>query len=527
MLRRRKGLMIALLAIALMAVGGGGYYYYTTIRVSAQAAQEPAIQTTRVRTGDLILSATGAGTVIAAEEISLAFETGGTLVEVNGQAGDRVKQGDVLARIDDLNARKALISAQLALAKAQSDLETAREDHQTLLAGPSDAEVLDASAAVKSAQEKLDDLLAGPTEAEIAEAEAALAAAQEAYDSLVNGPDALELEQKQLALQKARNSLWAAQLNRDAKGSQRDKDSGAYDQAQVSVLNAEISVREAEMSLNALQASPSQAEVKQARAKVTSAQKALAELRQGASEAELASAQAQLAKAQKALDELLASPTQQEIAFSEAKVRQAELNLAQAELALESAQRDLEATALRAPIDGTIMSISGKVGERAGSSAIVTLADLTNPLLEIFVDETDMDKIAVGYEVEVVLDAMPDEVFKGRVIQVNPSLVTEGGMKVIRGLVALDGDSFAKPQGLPMGLNATVDIIGGKAMGALLVPVEALRELGPNEYAVFVVEDGKPKLRTVEVGLMDYTYAEIRSGLQAGEVVSTGLVETR
>jgi len=173
------------------------------------------------------------------------------------------------------------------------------------------------------------------------------------------------------------------------------------------------------------------------------------------------------------------------------------------------------------------MSISGKVGERAGSSAIVTLADLTNPLLEIFVDETDMDKIAVGYEVEVVLDAMPDEVFKGRVIQVNPSLVTEGGMKVIRGLVALDGDSFAKPQGLPMGLNATVDIIGGKAMGALLVPVEALRELGPNEYAVFVVEDGKPKLRTVEVGLMDYTYAEIRSGLQAGEVVSTGLVETR
>ena len=59
------------------------------------------------------------------------------------------------------------------------------------------------------------------------------------------------------------------------------------------------------------------------------------------------------------------------------------------------------------------------------------------------------------------------------------------------------------------------------------MPVEALRELDPGEYAVFVVQDGKPKLRPIEVGLMDYTYAEIRSGLQAGELVSTGIVETR
>jgi multidrug efflux pump subunit AcrA (membrane-fusion protein) len=77
-----------------------------------------------------------------------------------------------------------------------------------------------------------------------------------------------------------------------------------------------------------------------------------------------------------------------------------------------------------------------------------------------------------------------------------------------------------------MGLNATVEVIAGRADNVLLVPVEALRELSPGQYAVFVVVDGKPQMREVEVGLMDYSYAEIVSGLQQGEQVSTGTVAT-
>ena len=56
----------------------------------------------------------------------------------------------------------------------------------------------------------------------------------------------------------------------------------------------------------------------------------------------------------------------------------------------------------------------------------------------------------------------------------------------------------------------------------MLVPVEALREINPGEYAVFVMQNGELRLRQVTVGLMDYTNAEIKSGLQAGEVVSLG-----
>ena len=127
----------------------------------------------------------------------------------------------------------------------------------------------------------------------------------------------------------------------------------------------------------------------------------------------------------------------------------------------------------------------------------------------------------------MIFDAFPDDIFIGHVIEVDPSLYESGNITTIKTLVELDVESFSKPRSLPIGLNAAVDVIGGRAENAVLIPVEALRELGPDEYAVFVVTgDNEPKLRMVEVGIMDYTSAEIISGLEAGEIVTTGIVAT-
>jgi multidrug efflux pump subunit AcrA (membrane-fusion protein) len=155
------------------------------------------------------------------------------------------------------------------------------------------------------------------------------------------------------------------------------------------------------------------------------------------------------------------------------------------------------------------------------------LADLSQPLLEIYLDETDLNMVAVGYEAEVVFDALPDDTYIGHVTQVNPSLETVSNVATVVALVQLDGDSYAKPLSLPVGSNATVEVIGGRAENAVLVPVEALREIDAGEYAVFVMENGEPTLRIVTVGLMDYTYAEITSGIEAGETVTTGEAATK
>jgi multidrug efflux pump subunit AcrA (membrane-fusion protein) len=100
------------------------------------------------------------------------------------------------------------------------------------------------------------------------------------------------------------------------------------------------------------------------------------------------------------------------------------------------------------------------------------------------------------------------------------------GAPAIQALATVENAEGNSRWPLPGGLNATVEVIAGRAENALLVPVEALRELGPGQYAVMVMVNGEPRMRQVEVGLMDYAYAEILSGLEQGEQVSTGILET-
>jgi hypothetical protein len=71
-----------------------------------------------------------------------------------------------------------------------------------------------------------------------------------------------------------------------------------------------------------------------------------------------------------------------------------------------------------------------------------------------------------------------------------------------------------------------VDVIGGQAVNALLIPIEALHPAG-DQFTVFVMQNGKPTLRVVQVGIQDQVSAEILSGLQAGDIVTTGITGTK
>jgi len=515
---------IVTLVVTLVAAGVG-YSYYTGHRAVAQDTQQESVKTASVRRGELTISATGAGLVVPVDEVEVGFAVDGTLTEVAVQMGDEVDKGDTLARIDDLDLRQALASAEQQLVRAKIDLQAARETEADLAEAASDADVLSAKAAFATAQQTLEDLEEGPTTAEVAAAKAAVETAQEAYDTLKNGPTEEELKSAEMKLAQAKNSLWATQSSRDATKGNPSASSAAKGAADAQVANAEISVQQAEMDLAALKEPAAGSELQAAQAKVLQAKEDLARLQAGPTEAELITAKANVAKAQQALDDLLAGASEVDLTQAKEQVNQAEIAVTQAELALETAQRNLDDATLVAPISGKVMAVTASAGERAiNQSTFITIADLSTIMLEVYVDETDMDQIALGYPCEIVLDALPDQTFPGKLVQIDPELVNQMGSTVIRTLVAVDAGSYSKPQELLMGLAATVDIIAGRAENAVLAPVEALRDLGDGEYAVFVMENGKPVLRTVTVGLMDMTYAEITSGLQGNETVSTGLV---
>ena len=193
--------------------------------------------------------------------------------------------------------------------------------------------------------------------------------------------------------------------------------------------------------------------------------------------------------------------------------------------AVKDAEKDLEATDLLAPVSGVVTEIDVDVSDRVGNDVVMIVSDLTPPTIDSYFDESDWANVQSGLPVEVTFDALPDKVYEGQVVHVDPGLVTQNFTTVVHAKVELDTSTTGWGD-LPVGSAAGVDVIGGKAENAVLVPVEALREVSEGEYAVFVMENGQPHMRLVEVGLQDLIYAEIKSGLDAGDVVTTGVVET-
>jgi multidrug efflux pump subunit AcrA (membrane-fusion protein) len=145
-------------------------------------------------------------------------------------------------------------------------------------------------------------------------------------------------------------------------------------------------------------------------------------------------------------------------------------------------------------------------------------------LVKFYMDETDLTGLAVGNKTIYTFNAYPETTLEGKVAVVEQSLQTIDGSPVVVVWGTLpDRPSF----NLLVGMTVDVEIIAGEAKGALLIPVQALKEITSGSYAVFTVQpDGTLKLTPVTIGLRDFANVEILSGLKAGDVVSTGTVET-
>ncbi|MDH5607030.1 MAG: efflux RND transporter periplasmic adaptor subunit [Anaerolineae bacterium] len=433
---------------------------------TAEAGQEPTIQTATVRQGDILISASGAGTVVPAAEIDLGFRSSGTLNELNVAVGSKVKQGDVLARLGNTARLEAnVVTAKLNLISAQQAVdEIGLRQAEALQA------VTQAQQAVKDGEIALNGLTTPADSSYILEAEANLILAEQVleqqeqlYRKWKDKPDSVSKAEKMKA--------YASAVQ-------------AYDRA-VTVYNW---------------------------------------LTGDASDMDIASAEAQLAVYRAELDQALA---EYESLTSGTELEKTQLNLELARANLKLAEEDLAGTEIVAPIDGTIMAVFADMYEAVGTSPLITLVNLDSLLIEIYLDETDFDKINLDATVEVIFDSLPDDVFTGKVIQVSPGLQSSNGISTVSSLVRLDEGTPQKALTLPVGSNASVEVTAAQAEDAVLVPVEALREISPGEYAVFVVVDGEPQLRMVKVGLIDLTYAEILDGVSPGEKVSTGIVDTQ
>ncbi len=478
-----------------LVLAGGGYYGYTRYQATQEAAQAPAeeeLKTAKVRRGDLVLYASGSGNLAPAYEVSFGFETSGKVVEVLAEVGDRVEEGALLARLDDTDARLRLEQAQRTLRELTSPSALAEAEYELAAAEDNLDEkkghliwlvslgVFNWTERLQQAQAHLAELKAeygdNPTEAQQEEIKAAERAVKEAEISLKISQRYYE---DTYIVETFAQTVTNPRTGEEQIVYEYNPDTGQKEPVVYPPTEYEINL--------------AWADYHRAQARLQEAQWYLAALK----------------------GETLPPEASGE--------KLAQLEAARQELA--EAQQALADTELRAPVSGTITTFNIAVGQQVSNTAnVVTIADLAHPYVEVYLDEIDWDKIAPGYDAEITFDAVEDKTYTGKVVWVDPALVNESGTMLVHGLVALDINQSGL--GLPLGAAAAVDVIGGKAENVLLVPVEALREISPGQYAVFVLENGEPTLRMVEVGLKDMFYAEIKSGLEAGEIVTTGLVET-
>jgi HlyD family secretion protein len=423
------------------------------------------LQTATTRTGNLILEASGSGYLVASSEANVAFEIDGKVAEVDVKLGDKVTKGQLLAKLDDSNLQDKLDTATLALKELTSPEAIANAE---LAITTAEANVITAQTAVNNQQYWQNTALTQNYYASYVIAKDNLDKAQKAYDNAKVGEYINNANEAN-----AYQALYNAQQAYNTAKYYYSLYSQAPTQRQVDAATATLDLDNAE---------------------VTNAKNYYAALTGGT------------------------VPTDATGANLKA--------LRQAQLDVKTAQTNLDSATLYASMAGTVMTLTVTDGEAISSNTtIMTIDDLNQATIQFYLDPSDWTNAKVGYEASVSFDALTGQTFTGKVTEIMPGLVTVSGSSMVEGEAVLD--KSVDEVGLPIGVSASIDVISGQTTNAVLVPVEALHKLSDGSFTVFVMDNGKPVLRDVKVGLQDDTYAEIKSGLKAGEVVTTGVVETK
>ena len=475
-MRGKAALLIGIAVLALAAIGFGLHRRSAAGRASTLS--DTAVVTRRTLNATVL--ATGSINAIVGAEVKVGSRISGVVKRLPVNIGSTVREGQLIAELDDRETRSQVDQASANLASARA--------HRAELEAGYGAQVVQSSTDVERAQ-------------------ANLAAARS-------------------RLEQARTTVGTVPLEVTAQIQQAES---ALEQAQASQTNAKTSYGRLQRLLD--QGYIAAQEVDNARtaydvasAQVRHAQAVLTSAKANASQTQLR--QQDLAQAQEAVSQAesglrMAQANTAQVRVKEQAIQTARAQVLQAEAALRYAQTQLSYTRIVSPIDGVIASVSTQEGETiaAGLTAptFVTIIDLSRLQVDALVDETDIGRVKVGQSSTFTVDSYPDEEFAGTVTAIYPKAIMD--QNVVNYDVVV---TIANPRGLlrpDMTANVTIEVATKE--NVLAVPTKAVkREDGAK--VVYVAQSGSLVRRAVKTGWKDSDYTEIISGLKESESVLVG-----
>lgn len=507
--------LVALVAVSAALAGCGG-----------TDAPPPTV---RVDRGPVSTSVSASGSLVAITEQNLGFAEGGELREVLVRVGDRVTQGQVLARLDDFEVRQTLAQQQAQLAQQQSVLNQLRGGNSVEAARANLAQAERILSATKAQIKATNAANASATDR---------AGTQLRFDRSVLGKAESRLRADRAAcgddIAAAGTGAAPAELGL---GPDPAPDSGPdgpttpipTNPACERIAADKAAVREAK---RVVLASETALEAAEQREKVDAA----------AGQVSIESARQSVVTARNDLD-AAGNDRPADITTQEAMV-------AEARAALALAQRAVDDTVLIAPMAGVVAAINGTVGEVVGpvsgitplapgssaalpltggfsndtvssgaqvpgAGAFLVLDGVDSFQLVVPFEESDAARLAPNQRVEVSVDAIPDLTRPGTVLAIAPSGADVSGIINYYVTVVL---TESDPR-LRDGQTAEAAVLVESVENVLRVPAAVVERLDGRTVVQTPGPDGTSIPVPFEAGLVGDDFTEVRSGLTEGQVI--------
>lgn len=380
---------------------------------------------------------------IEATEVDVAPKIQGRVVRLAVSEGDRVRSGQVLAQLDDREARAQVAQARAAVAAAEAHLLQAEQALETDQA-VTGAQVLQARAQLQAAQTR------------VPQAELALDLQRRtAYEAVASARAQLHTAQAlaisaHSTLEKARTDFGRAQtlFAEGAIAAQAvDQAKTAYDAAVAQARSADDAVAQARSALAVAEANQAQVAIR--------LQELLAS-RAGVSQAQAAYESAQAGAT-------VVAQRRQEVTALRAALDQARANLRYLVILAGYTQ-------VTAPVDGVVLTKNVEQGEVvAPGTPLYTLVDPSDIWLRVFIPEDRIGLVRLGQRAEVTVDTFPGRTFPGRVTEISSQAeftpgnvqTKEDRVKLVFGVkIRLDNRDGSLKPGMPA--DAVIEL-GGPA----------------------------------------------------------------
>ncbi|MBK5251886.1 MAG: HlyD family efflux transporter periplasmic adaptor subunit [Peptostreptococcaceae bacterium] len=204
------------------------------------------------------------------------------------------------------------------------------------------------------------------------------------------------------------------------------------------------------------------------------------------------------------------------------------VSLQEAKIELDELADKVEGLSVKAESDGILAGQDVSVGDTVGvnTNNNGTSSNNTGVLgkiisfdkrMVIAVDELDINDVSIGQSAEVTVDAAPGEIFKGEVIKISELGNVQSGVATYDVTISVPYSKLVKE-----GMSADAEILLDSAENVLLLPIEAVTEMGKRKMVAVGSEE--KTMVPVETGLMDARFYEVVGGLSEGDqVVLTGL----